>query len=88
MLHPSTTLDSKPQWVLYNEYVLTSKNYIRTVTTIKGDWLLSLASEYYDLENFPECEAKRSLKRLVAKKEKKYNNKMSSGIIEHRRHRY
>ncbi|KRX87940.1 putative pre-mRNA-splicing factor ATP-dependent RNA helicase DHX15 [Trichinella pseudospiralis] len=31
-LHPSTVLDHKPEWVLYNEFVLTSKNYIRTVT--------------------------------------------------------
>lgn len=34
MIHPSTALDSKPQWVLYNEFVLTSKNFIRTVTAI------------------------------------------------------
>ena len=28
-LHPSTCLDHKPEWVLYNEFVLTTKNYIR-----------------------------------------------------------
>lgn len=42
-LHPSTCLDHKPEWVLYNEFVLTTKNYIRTVTDIKRtyicDWL-------------------------------------------------
>ena len=37
-LHPSTCLDHKPEWVLYNEFVLTTKNYIRTVTDIKGRW--------------------------------------------------
>ena len=37
-LHPSTCLDHKPEWVLYNEFVLTTKNYIRTVTDIKPDW--------------------------------------------------
>uniref|UniRef100_A0A8C5I5R1 ATP-dependent RNA helicase DHX15 n=1 Tax=Gouania willdenowi TaxID=441366 RepID=A0A8C5I5R1_GOUWI len=31
-LHPSTVLDRKPEWVLYNEFVLTTKNYIRTCT--------------------------------------------------------
>ena len=31
-LHPSTCLDHKPEWVLYNEFVLTTKNYVRTVT--------------------------------------------------------
>ena len=34
-LHPSTCLDHKPDWVIYNEFVLTTKNYIRTVTDVK-----------------------------------------------------
>lgn len=34
-LHPSTCLDHKPDWVVYNEFVLTTKNYIRTVTDVK-----------------------------------------------------
>ena len=39
-LHPSTCLDHKPEWVLYNEFVLTTKNYIRTVTDIKAEWFV------------------------------------------------
>lgn len=34
-LHPSTVMDHKPEWVIYNEFVLTTKNYIRTVTDVK-----------------------------------------------------
>uniref|UniRef100_A0A183T8P2 OB_NTP_bind domain-containing protein n=1 Tax=Schistocephalus solidus TaxID=70667 RepID=A0A183T8P2_SCHSO len=64
-LHPSTVLDHKPEWVLYNEFVLTTKNYIRTVTEIKPDWLVRIAPQYYDMTNFPECEAKRILERCV-----------------------
>eukprot|EP00479_Gromia_sphaerica_P000963 TRINITY_DN1111_c0_g1_i3.p1 TRINITY_DN1111_c0_g1~~TRINITY_DN1111_c0_g1_i3.p1 ORF type:complete len:277 (+),score=65.40 TRINITY_DN1111_c0_g1_i3:321-1151(+) len=63
-LHPSTCLDHKPEWCIYNEFVLTSKNFIRTVTDIKGQWLIEIASHYYDLRNFPECQAKRALERL------------------------
>ena len=37
-LHPSRSLDHKPEWVLYHEFVLTSKNYIRTCVEIKVDW--------------------------------------------------
>lgn len=44
-LHPSTALDHKPEWALYDEFVLTSKNYIRTVTDIKMDWLLEIAPQ-------------------------------------------
>mmetsp|Transcript_4819 Transcript_4819/g.12341 ORF Transcript_4819/g.12341 Transcript_4819/m.12341 type:complete len:707 (-) Transcript_4819:44-2164(-) len=64
-LHPSRTLDHKPEWVLYNDFVLTSKNYIRTCTEVKVDWLLQIAPQYYDMENFPECEAKRILSRRI-----------------------
>jgi pre-mRNA-splicing factor ATP-dependent RNA helicase DHX15/PRP43 len=64
-LHPSRSLDHKPEWVLYHEFVLTSKNYIRTCVEIKVDWLLQIAPQYYDMENFPECEAKRILTRRI-----------------------
>ena len=55
---------------LYQEFVLTSKNYIRTVTDIKGEWLVDLAPHYYDMANFPAGEARRALERLYAKREK------------------
>ncbi|RMX47490.1 hypothetical protein pdam_00002199 [Pocillopora damicornis] len=64
-LHPSTCLDHKPEWVLYNEFVLTTKNYIRTCTDIKADWLVKIAPQYYDMRNFPMCEAKRVLERII-----------------------
>uniref|UniRef100_A0A0B7B8W3 RNA helicase n=2 Tax=Arion vulgaris TaxID=1028688 RepID=A0A0B7B8W3_9EUPU len=66
-LHPSTVLDHKPEWVLYNEFVLTTKNYIRTVTDVKPEWLVKMAPQYYDMANFPMCEAKRQLERIIAK---------------------
>ena len=69
-LHPSTSLQHKPEWCLYNEFVLTSKNYIRMCSDIKGDWLVELAPHYYDLKNFPQCEAKRTLERIYLKKAK------------------
>ncbi|XP_031561254.1 putative pre-mRNA-splicing factor ATP-dependent RNA helicase PRP1 [Actinia tenebrosa] len=66
-LHPSTCLDHKPEFVLYNEFVLTTKNYIRTVTDIKPEWLIKNAPVYYDMRNFPNCEAKRVLERIIEK---------------------
>ena len=36
--------------------MLTSRNYIRTITDIKGEWLVDLAPHYYDLQNFPAGE--------------------------------
>ncbi|CAH1783851.1 unnamed protein product [Owenia fusiformis] len=66
-LHPSTCLDHKPEWVVYNEFVLTTKNYIRTVTDVKPEWLVRIAPQYFDMSNFPMCEAKRVLERIFLK---------------------
>ncbi|KAG8627828.1 hypothetical protein KVT40_003701 [Elsinoe batatas] len=52
LLHPSTVLGTDAEWVLYNEFVLTSKNYIRTVTAVKPEWLLDISPNYYDLAEF------------------------------------
>jgi len=64
MIHPSTCLDNKPQWVMYNEFLLTSKNYIRTVTAIRPEWLFTASDEYFDLDEFKNSEAKRKLERV------------------------
>ncbi|XP_004292240.1 PREDICTED: probable pre-mRNA-splicing factor ATP-dependent RNA helicase [Fragaria vesca subsp. vesca] len=39
-LHPSSSLDHKPEFLIYNEYVFTSRSFIRTVTKISGEWLV------------------------------------------------
>ena len=65
-MHWPHGLDHKPEWVLYNEFVMTNSNYIRTCTAIYSDWLLDIAPQYYDMTNFPEGEAKESLKRMQA----------------------
>lgn len=55
--------------------MLTSKNYIRTVTDIKGEWLVDIAPTYYDLSNFPSGETRRALERLYAKRERDRSGK-------------
>lgn len=40
MIHPSTVVSSPYDWVVYNEFVLTTKQYIRTVTNVRPEWLL------------------------------------------------
>lgn len=42
-LHPSCGLDSQPEWVLFNEFVLTTRPYIRTVTTVNPEWFVQLS---------------------------------------------
>ncbi|KAL7078523.1 hypothetical protein ACQ4LE_002354 [Meloidogyne hapla] len=66
-LHPSSVLDHKPEWALYNEFVLTTKNYIRTVTDVRPEWLIQIAPQYYDVNSFPEgSDARRKLNAIIA----------------------
>ncbi|OSX62873.1 hypothetical protein POSPLADRAFT_1180963 [Postia placenta MAD-698-R-SB12] len=70
-LHPSCGLDNQPEWVIFNEFVLTTKPYIRTVTDVRPEWLLELAPLYFNLGTFPDTEYKRALLRIQNKQARK-----------------
>ena len=76
-IHPSSVVISKPEWVLFEEFALTTKNFIRTVTVTDPDWLVATAPHYFDLENFPECEAKfeleKAYKRVARNRDQRSN---------------
>lgn len=63
LLHPSTVLGQDSDWVVYNEFVLTSKNYVRGVTAVKVEWLIDVAPGYYDPEGFKNADVKNALRR-------------------------
>jgi pre-mRNA-splicing factor ATP-dependent RNA helicase DHX15/PRP43 len=65
-MHPSTVLQTKPEWVTYFEFVLTAKNFIRTCTQVRGEWLLEVAPHYYKPAEFPAGEARRQLEKLAS----------------------
>ncbi|KAJ5713352.1 uncharacterized protein N7483_010533 [Penicillium malachiteum] len=71
LIHPSTVLAHDAEWVLYHEFVLTSKNYIRTVTAVKPEWLLDIAPTYYDVSTFPKGELRSSLMRAAERLSRK-----------------
>ena len=77
-LHPSSTLSHKPEWVLYHEFVLTSKAFIRTCTQVRGEWLLQQAPHFYDPEEFPPGDARKQLEKLKNKLQKEANNNTTS----------
>ncbi|KAF2804888.1 P-loop containing nucleoside triphosphate hydrolase protein [Mytilinidion resinicola] len=73
LLHPSTVLAQDSEWVIYQEFVLTTKNFIRTVTAIKPEWLLELAPTYFDIDTFKKGDIKTSLQRAANKLRSKDN---------------
>jgi pre-mRNA-splicing factor ATP-dependent RNA helicase DHX15/PRP43 len=66
-IHPGSVVNSRPEWVIFEEFALTTKNFIRTVTSTNVDWLVELAPHYFDLENFPKCEAKGELEKAYVR---------------------
>ncbi|KAI0740348.1 pre-mRNA-splicing factor ATP-dependent RNA helicase PRP43 [Earliella scabrosa] len=78
-LHPSCGLDSSPEWVIFNEFVLTTKPYIRTVSEVRPEWLLEYAPNYFDLSTFPDSETKRALLRVQKKRTMKVAGSASNG---------
>ena len=53
-LHPSSSLCGlgfTPNYVVYHELVLTSKEYMRTVTSVDAEWLAELGPVFFSLHN-------------------------------------
>ncbi|KAK2790414.1 DEAH-box ATP-dependent RNA helicase prp43 [Emmonsiellopsis sp. PD_33] len=79
LLHPSSVLGHEAEWVLYNEFVLTTKSYIRTVTAVKGEWLLDIAPIYYDISGFPKGEIRSALIRAAERLSRKEKMRADKG---------
>lgn len=52
IMFPTTCLNRKPQFVVFNELVLTSNVYIRTCTAVSDDWIIDSCPEYFALDEF------------------------------------
>lgn len=47
-IHPSSSLfHAQPEWVVYHEVVLTTKEYMREVMAIESKWLVELAPRFF-----------------------------------------
>ncbi len=47
-VHPSSALfNRQPEWVVYHELVLTSREYMREVTAIEPKWLVEFAPAFF-----------------------------------------
>ena len=58
-IHPSSALFNKnPDWVLYHELVMTTKEYMRNIMTIEPKWLIELAPRFYK-QSDPHMMSKR-----------------------------
>jgi HrpA-like RNA helicase len=48
-IHPTSVVYTiMPEYIFYNEVVVTAKNYIKEVSKINKEWILEVASHYYE----------------------------------------
>ncbi|KAL8616322.1 ATP-dependent RNA helicase [Nucella lapillus] len=62
-LHPTSVLSNHiplPPWLIFNEVVHTSKEYMRDVTAMQAEWLCELAPHFYHFGTARELATKRS----------------------------
>ena len=64
VIHPSSVLTYRPNFVLYHELVLTKKNYMRTVMDIKPAWFFEIAPDYFKPETVKNIETRKCLSRV------------------------
>ena len=58
-IHPSSSLFNRnPEWLIYHELVLTTKEYMREIISIEPKWLLELAPRFFQQSN-PRALSKR-----------------------------
>mmetsp|Transcript_34106 Transcript_34106/g.109438 ORF Transcript_34106/g.109438 Transcript_34106/m.109438 type:complete len:937 (+) Transcript_34106:202-3012(+) len=49
-IHPSSSLiHNKPEWLVYHELIMTTREYMHHVISVKPSWLLQLAPRFYKL---------------------------------------
>eukprot|EP01061_Rhynchopus_euleeides_P027660 TRINITY_DN44986_c0_g1_i1.p1 TRINITY_DN44986_c0_g1~~TRINITY_DN44986_c0_g1_i1.p1 ORF type:complete len:1010 (+),score=478.20 TRINITY_DN44986_c0_g1_i1:191-3031(+) len=64
-IHPSSSLFQKnPEWVIYHELVLTTKEYMREVMAIEPQWLPELAPSFFKV-NDPRKLSKKKLNEKI-----------------------
>ncbi|XP_033639427.1 ATP-dependent RNA helicase DHX8-like [Asterias rubens] len=64
-IHPSSALfNRQPDWVVYHELVLTTKEYMREVTTIDPKWLVEFASSFFRVSDPTKLSKHKKQQRL------------------------
>lgn len=54
-LHPTSVLFKyPPKWVIYNEVMRTTEDYMRDVTAVEVEWIAEAAPHFYDFKKLPK----------------------------------
>ena len=74
-IHPSSSLfNHKPEWVIYHELVMTTREYMRECTAIEPKWLVEAAPTFFKVVD-PKALSKRKLAEKIEPLHNKYEAK-------------
>ncbi|XP_019155920.1 PREDICTED: probable pre-mRNA-splicing factor ATP-dependent RNA helicase DEAH5 [Ipomoea nil] len=83
-IHPSSDLfQRQPDWVIYHELVMTTKQYMREVTVIDPKWLVELAPRFFKVAN-PTKLSKRKRQERIEPLYDRYHEPNSWGLSKRR----
>ena len=72
LVHPSSLLFKvQPEWVIYHELVMTTKEFMRNVITIEPEWLLEIAPHLYKESDIKDDEPKAKVPKNMGTSEMK-----------------
>ena len=64
-IHPSSALFNRnPEWVIYHELVLTTKEYMREVMAIEPKWLIELAPRFFQSSDPRQLSKRKRMERI------------------------
>ncbi|KAK1325862.1 putative pre-mRNA-splicing factor ATP-dependent RNA helicase [Acorus calamus] len=64
-IHPSSALfQRQPDWVIYNELVMTTKEYMREVTVVDPKWLVELAPRFFKVSDPTKMSKRKRQERI------------------------
>ena len=64
-IHPSSSLfQQQPDWVIYHELVLTSKEYMREVMAIDPKWLVELAPRFFKAADLHKLSKRKRMEKI------------------------
>ena len=64
-IHPSSALfNHNPDWIIYHELVLTTKEYMRNVIQIEAGWLVELAPKFFRVADSSKLSKRKRQERI------------------------
>ncbi|KAJ2697913.1 DEAH-box ATP-dependent RNA helicase prp22 [Coemansia sp. IMI 209128] len=64
-IHPSSALFNKnPEWVIYHEVIMTSKEYMHDVTVVEAKWLVEVAPTFFKVADANKISRRKRNERL------------------------